>query len=322
MPLSNENITIHIGMPKSASTTLQQHFFMKLQNVHYFGHESQSDGTELFLDIIKKEDSYFQAESNENHLEEITNDGRPVIMSSEFASSYLTPLAKGLPQSRTIICERLASLAPQSKIIIILRNQYDLHRSIFAQLLRNESDVLDYKNFHFEEWLDKNILLAEQHWQSVFELADYRSLIEVYKKNFKHVYIYLFEEIIQDMKGFVENDLVNLMGLSSEQYVEPYQNIASNARHNRVEIGTEKFLVKTARIMKYKMGNPMQFVPKSIRQRAVDQTIRSAKMLDLGHIETKYTERHKKYIREYYKDSNIYLADQLNKDLSLLGYPV
>lgn len=322
MALSNKNITIHVGMPKSASTTLQQYFFKKLKNVHYFGPEGHKPGTGYFLDIIKQEKSYFEAELNEKQIENLTCDGQPVIMSSEFASSYLTPLAKGIPQTRTIIRDRLAHLAPQAKIIIILRNQFDLHRSLFVQLLRNESDVLNYKNFQFEDWLDKNILLSEQHWQSVFELADYDLLVKLYKERFENVHVYLFEEITKNMQGFINDELVNLLNLKPSHYIEPYENITSNPRHTQGEIATEKVLVKTAKFMKNKMGNPLQIVPKSVRRKVFDQALRSANKLEIGQIETPYSERHRKYIQEYYKKSNNTLSMELDKDLSTLGYPL
>ena len=309
-------------MPKSASTTLQKYFSSKLKEVHYCGPENKSALTDAFLDIIKKEDSYFDIEENEITFKRFISPNKPVIMSSEFACSYLSPLSSGIPQSKTTICNRLHRLTPQAKILIIIRNQFDLHRSLYVQQLRNESDTLSFNKMSFNKWINKNIDLNSQHWQSVFEFADYYTLIKLYKSKFENVKVFVFEEIINNMESFVNNDLVEYLEITQDNIISPFINIRENIRHNKLDIMAENNLNTAAQTFKTKLGNPFKFIPQRKKTKFIAKIIRFFSSVSSGKIETEYSDEQSSFIIEFYRESNQKTAALIGKDLSKYGYPV
>lgn len=322
MALSNENITIHIGMPKSASTTIQRYFMSGLQDIHYFGAEDFSEGSRLFLQILNQDGLRFNANKNEQALEENIDQTKPVIFSSEFACGLRSPLLSGQVQSSSTICERLYDVAPQAKILIILRNQFDLQKSFHAQLLKKESTFLDIDKFTLDSWMEKNINLHNQHWPSVFDFADYFSLVKLYQSKFENVYVVLFEEIIKDMESFVNDDLFNFMQLEKKHVRSPFVNKVENVRYDTSNIKVNDLINKVSNILKKRFGNPFGKVDKDQKERLISNMIHISGKIFPGKRYTQYDRKHELFIHDFYKNSNQQLAELLNKDLSKFGYPV
>jgi len=321
MALENKNITVHIGMPKSASTTLQKYFSSKLKGVHYAGPENKSEISDAFLDIIKKEDSYFDISEIDSTFKKLITPDKPLIMSSEFACSFLSPLSSGIPQSKTTICNRLHELVPQAKIMIVIRSQFDLHKSLYAQQLRNESDSLSFKKMSFDNWINKNIDLNSQHWQSVFELADYHTLIKLYQSKFDRVKVFVFEEIIDDMEGFVNKDLREYLELAQNNIISPFVNNKENLRHNKFDIMAENNINKAAQAFKTKLGDPFKSIPQRRKTKLVANILRFFNSFSSGKIETEYSDEQSQFLIDYYKESNEKTSKLIRKDLSKYGYP-
>ncbi len=322
MALSNQNITIHIGMPKSASTTIQRYFMSGLKDVHYFGAEDFSEGTKLFLEILNKEDLKFDASANEAALETHIDPSKPVIFSSEFACGLRSPLLSGQVQSRKTIFDRLTNVAPQAKILIILRNQFDLQKSFHAQLLKKESTFLDIDNFTLDAWMDKNINLHNQHWPSVFDFAEYYDLVKMYKNTFQNVHVVLFEEIVKDMESFVNEELTSFMQLDKKNIDTPFINKVENIRYDTSNIKANNFINRVSTILKKRFGNPLGKVDKDKKEKVIDTMIQFSGKIFPGKKYTSYSEKHQLFIRDFYADSNKKLASLLDKDLEKLGYPV
>jgi len=112
--------------------------------------------------------------------------------------------------NRTIIAKRLSEAFPEAKIFLVLRNQIDLLASLYAIALewRETKHIDDYiwqskknKNIDVEAGPAKLYYNTYEDYENI-EGYDYLSLIQLYKKHFKHVEVLLFEELIQQPTDF------------------------------------------------------------------------------------------------------------------------
>lgn len=322
MALSNKNITIHIGMPKSASTTLQRYFINGLQNIEYIGPEAYSEGYRLFLEIMNKDDLSFNFNLIQQGFLDHLNHQNPVIFSSEFACGLRSVFLSGQVQSRTTVCDRFAKLTPQAKILIILRNQFDLHKSLHAQLLRNESTFLDINKFTLDAWMEKNINLHKQHWASVFDFADYYPLVKMYQRKFKHVKIVFFEEIIKNMESFVNDNLISFLDLKDSNIKSQFINKIENTRHNTTSIKTNDLIKRTSHILKTRYGNPLGNVDRGQKEKIINNIVELSGKIIPGKKYKSYSKKHENFLREFYTESNQKISVLLDVDLKKFGYPV
>ena len=126
---------IHIGYPKAASTWLQKTVFTN-EALGYFGLRSRDDRTQLLQQIVAQHPLSY---SNEHlleyyhkRLEECPNpDLLPVLSAERFAGN----IHSGGYDARQI-AQRLQGMFPDSKVLIIIREQNSIITSSYQQYIR------------------------------------------------------------------------------------------------------------------------------------------------------------------------------------------
>ncbi len=321
MSLQNKNITIHIGMPKCASTTLQKQVFSQLGNAIYCGQGSETDITKTIFDVLRQENIYFDFQKTEKKLIQLLNPDKPLIFSSENICAPDMPWTCMRTISRDVIAERLAKLAPQAKILLIIRNQLDLHKSNYSQFLTHERDILNYRKLSFRKWLDKNIWLEENHYQSAFQYADYANLVKIYKKHFSNVKVVIFEEIKKDMQAFINKEIKEFLAIDDPLFADSIEVKKLNKRHNMADIFASKVLGDMAKFAEKRLGNPQKALSKEKRREIVNNMVGIANRLSFTKIKTNYTQAHLEYLKNYYSKSNKEVSEILGVDLYKYNYP-
>lgn len=317
-----ENVTIHIGMPKSASSTLQRNFFRNLPLINYAGLSSNNKKlTKLTTSIYKKGNLYFDENLLLKQIKSRIDPEKPLVISSEYSSGVVAPFSRFAIQNRTTIAQRYKALFPDAKILIIIRNQYDIQKSMYVQRLLDHSEYVKMERLPFQDWIDFNIKDLQEDWGNIFEFADYFPLIQYYANNFREVKVVVFEKMIEDMASFLKDDLSPFIGVSGEDAIPYYTDKIVNRRHTKEELTTRKFTHKVSSLFK-KAGNPQRIIPIEQRRKITGTLLSSVNSISSGKIKTVYTNRQKEFLLNYYGENNRKLSEMLEFDLEKYGYPI
>jgi len=194
------NLLIHVGYHKTASSYLQHVVFPQLpvnlfnldeQHLKLIGTDNESDSM-LFRDWIESEVSKARSGNNKD----IT------IISHEALSGHPHGYKKISP---FLIADNLASTFPGSKILIIIRNQFDYITSLYAFRVATKGE--EYKN------LDNFVKFAGS--KGLFEHLEYHLLIEKYQALFgeKNVLVLPMEILIKSPNEYIER-IISFIGIS------------------------------------------------------------------------------------------------------------
>src|SRR5258706_14314689 len=118
----NYDLYIHVGYPKTGTTFLQNEIFPKLQEVNYIKSLLIRPETSR---IIRQDEFSFDYDQIQNNLERHFVKGKNVLSNEGLIGDFF--LCKLV--NNKLIADRLKRLFPNAKIIISLRNQYDLMES-------------------------------------------------------------------------------------------------------------------------------------------------------------------------------------------------
>ncbi len=197
-------VYIHVGYPKNASTTLQTDIFPTFKNALYIGRKYDSgesfgtkELTKAFYDLTMYDSIDCDLESIKKlintYIDNQTEKYEKLVISSEAFSSNMA--------DRLVMAERLKTLFPNAKIMIVIREQMNALRSMYAFLVlqRGLNVNISYGRpsiASFEKWIieQENIL-----GRSFITTLKYFEYISMYKKLFGNdsVAVFLFEELVR-----------------------------------------------------------------------------------------------------------------------------
>ncbi len=144
---------VHIGLPKCASTTLQNRLFTKQRAFTYVGWINKGSGnSESLRDLIARitfqdllDYDHAAMEAALRALPEVTTaPERPILVSAESLS------AEGRADRR-LVAERLHRLFAPAKVLIVLRAQPAMVQSMYLHHIRSSGERI----ISFEQWLDQ-----------------------------------------------------------------------------------------------------------------------------------------------------------------------
>lgn len=135
---------IHIGLHKSASTFLQNNVFPILGEVNYI---DRSESWEVLKPIIFQSHSAFDPiDIDQNRLDSWYAPGKRVVISEEFLSG--NPDLGYINQDSCL--ENLHQIFPDAKVIIVLREQWSLIRSMYLHMVATGYNKHEKRAFNFD----------------------------------------------------------------------------------------------------------------------------------------------------------------------------
>lgn len=174
--MPEDQLLIHVGMAKSASTWLQKRLFNR-SDLGFLHLEEKR--LSLFRKILPQDTPYYDEEDCRQYLKEELLDqayhhSLLPVWSNELLSGW--PTYGG--QSRVLIANRLASLYPDAKILLIVREQNSIINSTYNQYIQ-EGGTMNLQTYLTKKWV-------APYFQG-FNLAqyDYYQLVSLYKDLFK-----------------------------------------------------------------------------------------------------------------------------------------
>lgn len=206
------NLCVHVGFPKTATTTFQQHVFPAHSGIEYlgkfipgFGYRSELITTEIGRLITRDSTLYDGPGLLREELSAITA-ARPdklVMISSE---SFVQEQAT----DRGVVAQRLREACGACRIVITIREQLSIIRSFVTMhgrygqylFLAKEPDEAFDLPLSMAEWLRITSHYPDRNFQSTVRYAE---VVECYARLFgrENVGVFLYEELVADQDAYV-----------------------------------------------------------------------------------------------------------------------
>ncbi len=305
-------VILHIGLPKTGTTSLQIDLFAAHPDWHYLGKPLlfHDPGMRRTIRPIVEQDS----ETFERHLESFEREWiRPLLHGSHervliSEEEFSTGTAR-TRVDRRLIAQRLRRLFPAARVIVTIRNQLDLLPSIYAQLI----NLGILRNRPFRDWIDDELRAGSE--ESRLYLFDYAALVELYDGLFgaQNICVLLFEDFRADAESYL-GELAGFIGIDPERAIATY-----HARHGR----NRNPRVTTRHAAWRRFAQSLPWLPwEGILMRA---RVRPAfyRFLARGTpLDTEFRDEQEEKIAAYFESGNRQLNERLGVDLGALGYPV
>ncbi|VEP12699.1 conserved hypothetical protein [Hyella patelloides LEGE 07179] len=202
---------IHIGIPKTATTYLQNQIFPHIKSAYYVGRPYTQENHAFNL-LQYADNTLFKPIKFANELDKINklaSDKEYILISDEKFFGLTTCNFI----NRSLIAERLSSAMPNAEILIFIRNQEDFILSMYKQhvkmgmvdrLLDKSYVYSKGSGFDLDKWQSgvrsfdlKNRFISHQSFFNIENLR-FNEIIAYYEKMFPKVHVFLYEQFKYD----------------------------------------------------------------------------------------------------------------------------
>ncbi len=326
-----KTLYLHIGYPKTGTTTVQKHFFPKIEEIQYLGkfdNENKlfSFDVKIIDDLIFKTEGKIGLEPNMKEFCQYTESPKICISEESFTSNSLrTSIIKSdnicPPQEQ--IAKNLRIFFNDErfdvKILCTIRKQDEMITSQYAQ-----SYVHYYSRFKetssFKKFLD--LYLNDKNFKHTYvKTLDYYHVIGIYEEQFgkDNIKILVFEELQNNPRQFYEK-LCDYLGVNRDKYykiairkVENKRSADQKYKKTRyISVFDKLFMVKNKYLPFVKVGTPPKIKNKLKKIKWTDNQ-KISKTIFLNNDE-------KDKILDKYKNSNKKLDKEYNLKLKEYGY--
>ena len=230
-----DKVFIHVGFPKTASTYLQESVFSGIPGFQYVPPEITQNSIE-WNHLQNADDIDFDERRFGDKRRELVEDGRPLLISDELFVGK--PWFNGM--QRTPICKRLARNFPNANILMIIRGQYEMCKSLHNQWIKGARR--GSKTFGSFLWKHSDFLndpqsevLAYNTGEDVLhpEYLNYYKVIDLYKSHFPRVKVIPYELLRSDPKGFI-NEISNFIDAPIDQPGEKPRRVNTSLKNRQL----------------------------------------------------------------------------------------
>lgn len=258
-------------MPRAASTLLQRQVFPRMEGFQFFGVEVTHYGR-AFRQMLYSDDTLFDPAFFAKAVSGIRK--KNAVISNELFSGQSAYL-NATNRSRT--ARRLAAAFPEGEIILVLRNQAALLRSLYSIGVYSGYHMAPEELVYFDASESGRAGAPTYRPAEMVEIYRYLPLIELYRGLFKKVHVFLYEDLRADPSGFLERlSAKTETALSSAPDLSEKVNRSLSARqialmrklnkwkdvHEATNLGKKAFRFKARIIERYAGGKkPFRFSP-------------------------------------------------------------
>ncbi len=253
---------IHVGLPKTATTFLQEKIFPRLSNITLIS-RPYTQQSKALNQLQYADDCYYDSEEIKKEIGKIA--ASKILISDEIFCGIKFTI------NRSLIVRRLKEVFPQAEIIIFLRGQQSLLMSSYNQAVKMgyTGKIEEYiwyakKEYTYDDYkydLSINKFRWNKNTQCFNYLPNnsknihlidlcYYQLIKLYQDNFPKVHVFLYEklrenpqDVIAQLETILEEKVDNFdSSLLSDRVNEK---LDTNKLHRTRAINKIKTIVKT-----------------------------------------------------------------------------
>ena len=297
-----EEMFIHVGLQKTATTTLQEYLFRRHPQIAYLGRPYTDTEVETLIKAIYLHDSIEYDPGRwrdvaRRRILPLRGRGRVVGLSEEF-------LTGSIGADRGLIAYRLRDIMGPARIVITIREQVGALESEYI-------DTINYRPYvPYERWIADALEMPER---SSLRLYDYDRLAECYESVFgpENVGVLLFEEFRTNRRAFLDR-LCRFLGVDPEVGEQVLGGAHANPRKSQ-----RMLMYRRIRSALLPSGVSLsRFVPASVNRR-VQRFLRGGSGAQL-----RYAESYRIRLRQFYREGNARLAARYRLPLERFGYAV
>lgn len=253
---SNQNslpLVIHVGFPKTATTTLQNHLFSTHSQILYLGKPYADPRLEEAIHHLMMTDTIdyspgsqglrnqglnlaeFIPQQLKEHSSSEGGEKRVAVLSDELFLSFSKVRDKG------VVAQRIREQLQPQKIIITIRNQLSLLKSAYlgrGRLLLGVPPRFSGQFVSFGQWLT---MCKESIHGNYIRQIDYYKTISYYAGLFgkDNVHVLLMEELARDSGAFLRS-LSGLLGIDGQELSTRMKDAHDNRALSRARFESEK----------------------------------------------------------------------------------
>ncbi len=208
---------VHIGIHKSGSSFLQAKIFPKIKNftnLSFYEKNSFTDDIRYFQSCSELHFDENKIINLINFFKNFSNDDKKILISSESFTGSVSPQTLGSCMFIEMLAKRIKKYIPNTKIILVLRNQKDAIYSFY------KDDIQYGYTCNFNDWIKERLKTNS------LDYFKYDKLVSLYQNLFgkENLHTFLYEDIFKDFNGLklflneldieidlTENDIKNLM---------------------------------------------------------------------------------------------------------------
>lgn len=325
----NKTIYVHIGYPKTGTTTLQKDFFPYISEIEYLGiNENDRYSSKLSKEVIDFILFGFGDLSKAaDTLKPIIENKEKLILSHE-EITYLALKKTMIKGSYQVIpFEDIAirikqlfnKLKIEIKILITIRKQEDIITSLYAQSYTHHYS-LQSETKNFKRFL-KLFLSNSAH--PFKEVLNYDNLINVYSDifGFTNLHVLIYEELVSSPEKFYKN-LCGILDISSIKYssiaIGKIRNKRTNEAKGYKNVKADSYFDKLNRFRHRYFGT----AGKGILPRSTIRLLKQKKWNSNQDISKTIvlTDSERKHLEKIYRSSNMQLSSKFDLSLNLFQY--
>ncbi len=299
-------ILYHLGYPRTGSTFLQKNIFPEHKDINLIGPKNYKNWNDVKItqnELNKIADNYTETGIlNEKNYLDFFDQRKLNVISSEKYVSYLNLRNnfKDIKFFNKLLQNKHKDI--EIYFLVVLRNQYDLIKSLYFHAYPIYSEALGIKDF---EKLIKCFNKNKESNREIFQFLLFADSFNFYKlynnlsTNFKNskIKFLFYEDFKLNRENFV-SEFVEFLNLD-KQYTKP---LFSDEIVNKGVSNDKK--IRFSSKLRYKLSENnlvrsiKNFIPRSIKNFILKNTFSSIT------ISKKENQEYQKIIRDYYRESN------------------
>ena len=301
------SLFLHLGLPKTGTTTIQKHLFEIHPQVSYLGKFIKSKTQ--FPEIDRQLQSIYTGENITESMESWNE--QLAVVKNKFGNkntNYLLSeeLLYGLTnKNQPLFAERLKTIFSPDKILITIRNQPNIIKSVFRHRRSRGREKIDFCTY------------LENNFDSVFSKSlDYFSCLKRYEDLFgeDNCKVLVIEEFIKNPDKFLSELFEFLEIKKLELDISTRENEPLSERNIRANKALKVYgKVRSVILPNVHLG---KFVPASAKKK-IREYFQSGVPPSIEY-STEWNSR----LDDYFAPINSRFSDKYNIDLNSLGYPV
>lgn len=301
-------IILHVGYPKTGTTTLQEHVFPRLPGVRYLGKYIPGYSYEdpAWYGVLERAYRDLICQWDPEPLRQLVNACREtpdtVLLSSE---AFVHPIAT----DPTIVAQRLHSIAPDATILFTIRSQPKILESFyrnhgafgaFLYLAKTENDSFTLP-LSPDDWLSHNLNAPNKN---LLGILDFHRVIGSWVELFgdSNVKVLVFEDLVSNCSLFCR-DLADIFHVSPEVVEHLLHGRHENPGMTQTEFETVVSTIKAG-------------------GRTGDTRTSGAGDRERVPVPVRFSSAALEQVRARFSDGNAALGRWLARELGELGYPV
>jgi hypothetical protein len=235
------DIYLHIGYMKCASTFLQSRIFKKLEQegkVNYLGPYVSKEMRTIYKYLCTVDGFTYDEDYVMGLLRDQLKPGKNIISSEGMVGSLFYKA-----QNNIEIARRLKSLFPEAKVLVMVRNQYDLLISLYSHFIREGASISLHE---FCRYRDGDFMPIDHRFSiwdhsMTIDLLNFNNLVDYYASLFGRDQVMVLPmEIIFKHQTYLATQIQQFLELDGAVVIE--QSTAVNAGYSAGQLRVARIL--------------------------------------------------------------------------------